>query len=1269
MRRSAAAALRPGGRSTSAGLRSLHASRAALKRKGGASAFKPKLKWRQSVPRPAAPDAASKRAPLAAADLSSRWGRTKGRRRPRADGDVAGAAGAGAVVADDGDAFMRMFESEAFQAELDEVMEEIMTPEAQEVSKRALWLTVDPDDVREAISGGRLGRSVESYNILLNALGARGDLAAADAVLRQDMVEAGVSPDAVSFSALLRACIPRRDADLADRIFHAAAARGVRPDGALYGAYVSALCAAGDVRRAWSAFRRMRERVPAPLQSAEAFNAILLLLSRQRQWSLTLRSSRTWDVWAELIRSGVAPDAESYEALAHHCGESGEAERCLGLLDEMPTFGCRPTATFFSRLFKAIARAPQYIPENAGLLREGLEKMSASEVLPDAGVFAAAIHAAGACGDAHAAEAIYGAMALYGVAPSDAVKRCLLSAHANAASVGRRGGVLPRFLPPPPPEAEQRLKERRRRYGVDVDSDFTVEEVVGRNGAIRLAYRPQELLDVDEMERDVRAAEKGLMEAAALGRDLSGKFAVGPDGHMRQVAGAREMDALVAREAYEEEGERAVERLELDREDLYLEDGRPMATPKVTTDTKIRARDARRAALQARVRERLREAGASRLALAPAAGEALGGEDPTASEALGGEALGGEALAPAGAGGLLPAPGAAAPDAAGERTPRTVQEVDALLRSGAYRGANWTRMEIVEALAERRIEQRLRRGEAKRARAAEVALERAKERPAGRLSEQIVAALCAASPNALAGAEEAPRALPEGFGEGLGYGAGGLPPPTPAAALPGVEGEAAREAAGGAAGDAVGGAAAASEADWDWDWQPQLQPQPQAQAQAQAEAQPRPSADGDSASTAAPAPHGFDPAFAATLTVLGGAAPSRARPGADDDAGEPEVPEEGALATLFKGASEAPAELPPAPLPDAAVASLQRLGAALPEELAGRPAARSLRPAEAGYVAPHPAGDFGALFSPLAPPSFLELTERGVPPLCDVMSSSQPSGAAALAAAHLARKDRGVMGRRQASALLRGREIFSTMGARAAGAAGGESLTTDDMNAMLRVYAAALRVRSAAAFLESYAACGVAADARTVRVVLKMLVDAKRVAVAREVLEGALESAPEAVDTACFGIVADAVARRGDAAAATEIVEAWERREAAAGRRVGPPPEDASVGLGVRGWGETPRAGGLPAVLDEPPASFPERYSRALRALCRKEGIDAPLSLPEDPFLFVRKIRDDRRSDPKGRRVLNKRKAAVKASLLRGQLKMTMPGDVAARDGRGVVRP
>ena len=53
----------------------------------------------------------------------------------------------------------------------------------------------------------------------------------------------------------------------------------------------------------------------------------------------------------------------------------------------------------------------------------------------------------------------------------------------------------------------------------------------------------------------------------------------------------------------------------------------------------------------------------------------------------------------------------------------------------------------------------------------------------------------------------------------------------------------------------------------------------------------------------------------------------------------------------------------------------------------------------------------------------------------------------------------------------------------------------------------------------------------------------------------------------------------------------------------------------------------------------------------------------------MRKIRDDRRSDPKGRRVLNKRKAAVKASLLRGQLKMTMPGDVAARDGRGVVRP
>eukprot|EP00636_Phaeomonas_parva_P004124 CAMPEP_0118850130 /NCGR_PEP_ID=MMETSP1163-20130328/132_1 /TAXON_ID=124430 /ORGANISM="Phaeomonas parva, Strain CCMP2877" /LENGTH=277 /DNA_ID=CAMNT_0006782331 /DNA_START=100 /DNA_END=930 /DNA_ORIENTATION=+ len=273
-------------------------------------------------------------------------------------------------------------------------------------------------EVAAALEAGEVdSTAARGWNVLLHALAARGELDAAERVFREDMVAAGVAPDADTFAALLLAALPAGDAAKATELFQRMRVFKVKPDAGAYGAYIRALVAARDMPAARRALYAMQQALPLSAQTADAYNGFLKGLLREA----THRDANTeefWDYFRFMRMEGIDPNVETYIYAAKACARKGQVEKALLLLEEMKAFSVPPTPAFFTEVLRAAGRSPQYVPENANIVQEVLETMAGVNVLPDAGVFAAAMNALGTAGDAAGAEALYAMMPKYGIAPS-----------------------------------------------------------------------------------------------------------------------------------------------------------------------------------------------------------------------------------------------------------------------------------------------------------------------------------------------------------------------------------------------------------------------------------------------------------------------------------------------------------------------------------------------------------------------------------------------------------------------------------------------------------------------------------------------------------------------------------------------------------------------------------------------------------------------------------------------------------------------------------
>jgi pentatricopeptide repeat protein len=131
-----------------------------------------------------------------------------------------------------------------------------------------------------------------------------------------------------------------------------------------------------------------------------------------------------WSKWKEMRIIGVEPDAMAYGAMLRLCAARGRAEHSLNVLEEMQTFGVKPTTLCFSSALRAVARShqiairfengasPRYRKRqevaayHGKLTRQVVILAEAAEVEQDDGFIAALMLCAGASGDSATAKAI-----------------------------------------------------------------------------------------------------------------------------------------------------------------------------------------------------------------------------------------------------------------------------------------------------------------------------------------------------------------------------------------------------------------------------------------------------------------------------------------------------------------------------------------------------------------------------------------------------------------------------------------------------------------------------------------------------------------------------------------------------------------------------------------------------------------------------------------------------------------------------------------------
>ena len=140
-----------------------------------------------------------------------------------------------------------------------------------------------------------------------------------------------------------------------------------------------------------------------------------------------------WEMWQEMIITGIEPDAMAYGAIIRLCASRGRPERAINLLQDMDRFGVKPTTLCFASALRAVAKSHstairfengssrkqlrrEWIAAHHGKMARAITIMAENaEVHMDDGFVSALVLCAAAAGDSATAKAVYLASKVRGI--------------------------------------------------------------------------------------------------------------------------------------------------------------------------------------------------------------------------------------------------------------------------------------------------------------------------------------------------------------------------------------------------------------------------------------------------------------------------------------------------------------------------------------------------------------------------------------------------------------------------------------------------------------------------------------------------------------------------------------------------------------------------------------------------------------------------------------------------------------------------------------
>ncbi|GJM98933.1 hypothetical protein PR202_ga15986 [Eleusine coracana subsp. coracana] len=240
-------------------------------------------------------------------------------------------------------------------------------------------------------SGNQFDVSAKSYTILISgwAVATKPENAQK---LFDEMVERGVDPEVPAYNALIDALCRGGDVALAQaQLKDMQLSRGLIPDAATYGPFLRSACAAKDARAALRVLDRMRVHDLTP--NVFTYNAVIRLLCDLGE------IDEAYNILCEMDNRGEKPDVWSYNALlSAHC-KLKEVNKSLGLIKRMDKHSCMPDRHSYNMLLKMLI--------SVGRIDKSIEvwdRMEKRGFHPGAATYAVMIHGL-CCKKARAEEA------------------------------------------------------------------------------------------------------------------------------------------------------------------------------------------------------------------------------------------------------------------------------------------------------------------------------------------------------------------------------------------------------------------------------------------------------------------------------------------------------------------------------------------------------------------------------------------------------------------------------------------------------------------------------------------------------------------------------------------------------------------------------------------------------------------------------------------------------------------------------------------------
>ena len=169
----------------------------------------------------------------------------------------------------------------------------------------------------------------------------------------EEMRQAQIEPDLAVYNVILSACGRAGEIQRLRDVYRAMESRGYAPDVATYGTLVSVLAKNGRPEEALETYQRALMEGKA--NSVRLFGAAIEACADLGTRGAVLAR----EVWEEMHRQGLRPDAQLFGALIRVAGRAGDVEHAFEAFDDMRNSGLEPTREIRSILIQACVQGGQ----------------------------------------------------------------------------------------------------------------------------------------------------------------------------------------------------------------------------------------------------------------------------------------------------------------------------------------------------------------------------------------------------------------------------------------------------------------------------------------------------------------------------------------------------------------------------------------------------------------------------------------------------------------------------------------------------------------------------------------------------------------------------------------------------------------------------------------------------------------------------------------------------------------------------------------------